>query len=134
MKANKGVRARGSNDLRPILLIVEDEPPLRELVRVSLGDDFDYLEAGDGRAALDLVTRHRPSLVLLDMMLPGVTGLDVLRALREDEDLADIPVVGVSAWVHLEPEALAAGANRFVTKPFDPDELRETVVELLDER
>jgi CheY-like chemotaxis protein len=130
----EGVRADGFDDRRPVLLIVEDEAALRELVRVSLGDGFDYLEAGDGRAALELAAAHRPSLVLLDLMLPGVTGLDVLAALRADEDLAEIPVVGVSAWVHLEPEALAAGADRFVTKPFDPDELRATVVELLDAR
>ncbi len=132
--AEEGVRANGSIDRRPVLLIVEDEAPLRELVRVSLGDEFDYLEAGDGRAALELLAEHQPSLVLLDLMLPGITGLDVLRALRADEELAEIPVVGVSAWVHLEPEALAAGADRFVTKPFDPDGLRATVVELLDAR
>jgi CheY-like chemotaxis protein len=132
--AKEGVRTNGSIDRRPVLLIVEDEAPLRELVRVSLGDEFDYLEAGDGRAALELLAEHHPSLVLLDLMLPGITGLDVLRALRADEELAEIPVVGVSAWVHLEPEALAAGADRFVTKPFDPDALRATVVELLEAR
>ena len=132
--AKEGVRGHGSIHRRPVLLIVEDEAPLRELVRVSLGDEFDYLEAGDGRAALELAAEHRPSLVLLDLMLPGITGLDVLAALRADEELEEIPVVGVSAWVHLEPEALAAGADRFVTKPFDPDELRATVVELLDAR
>lgn len=132
--STKGVMAHGENTRRPVLLIVEDEAPLRELVRVSLGDEFDYLEAGDGRAALELVSEHKPSLVLLDLMLPGVTGMDVLRALRADEESAEIPVVGVSAWVHLEPEALAAGADRFVTKPFDPDGLRATVVELLGAR
>jgi putative two-component system response regulator len=132
--AKEGVRTHGSDDRRPVLLIVEDEAALRELVRVSLGDEFDYLEAGDGRTALELAAAHRPSLVLLDLMLPGVTGLDVLAALRADDELAEIPVVGVSAWVHLEPEAIAAGADRFVTKPFDPDELRATVVELLDAR
>ena len=130
--AENGVRAPGSEDRRPVLLIVEDEAPLRELLRVSLGDRFDYLEAADGREALELAERHRPSLVVLDMMLPGVTGLDVLRTLRADAALAKIPVVGVSAWVHLEPEALEAGADRFVPKPFDPDALRTTVVELLD--
>lgn len=132
--AKEGVRAHGSDSRRPVLLIVEDEAPLRELVRVSLGDEFDYLEAGDGRSALELVAEHRPSLVVLDLMLPGITGLDVLRALRADEELAEIPVVGVSAWVHLEPEALAAGADRFVTKPFDPDGLLATVLELVGAR
>ena len=133
MNSSRGVEHSGSRDRRPTLLIVEDEAPLRELLRVSLGDDFVYLEAANGSAALDLVARHRPSLVLLDLMLPGMTGLDVLRALRADDEAGDIPVVGVSAWVHLEPEALAAGADRFVTKPFDPDALRATVVSLLEE-
>ena len=113
------------------VLICEDEDPLRELVRLSLGDSHRFFEARDGRTALELVRERRPDVVVLDVMLPGVSGLDVLRALRADPELAGTRVVAISAWVHLEGEALAAGADGFVGKPFDPQELRSTVENLL---
>jgi two-component system, OmpR family, response regulator MtrA len=113
------------------VLICEDEEPLRELIRVSLGDSHRFFEAKDGRTALELVREHRPDVIVLDVMLPGVSGLDVLRAVRSDPELADTRVVAISAWVHLEGEALAAGADGFVGKPFDPQELRSTVENLI---
>lgn len=118
----------------PTVLICEDEEPLRELIRLSLGDLHRIVEATDGRVALDLVREHRPEVVVLDVMLPGVSGLDVLRAVRSDPGLAGTRVVAISAWVHLEGEALAAGADCFVGKPFDPETLRTCVQKLLSER
>lgn len=116
------------------VLICEDEEPLRELIRVSLGASHRFLEASDGKTGLQLAFEHRPDVIVLDVMLPGVSGLDVLRALRSDPELAGTPVVAISAWVHLEGEALAAGADGFVGKPFDPQELRSTVENLLSGR
>jgi two-component system response regulator MtrA len=113
------------------VLICEDEEPLRELIRVSLGNSHRFFEAKDGRTALELVREHRPDVIVLDVMLPGVSGLDVLRAVRSDPELARSRVVAISAWVHLEGEALAAGADGFVGKPFDPQELRSTVENLI---
>lgn len=113
------------------VLICEDEAPLRELVRLSLGSHYRFLEARDGRTALELVRKHRPDVVVLDVMLPGVSGLEVLRAVRSDPELRGTRVVAISAWVHLEGEALAAGADSFVGKPFDPQELRSAVENLL---
>lgn len=134
METESKARGRPGPGRRPMLLICEDEEPLRELIRVSLGGDFDYVETADGRDVLELVAEHRPSAVVLDLMLPGTSGLEVLRELRADPVLAPTPVVAVSAWVHLEPEALGAGADRFVTKPFDPDGLHAIVAELVDGR
>ena len=113
------------------ILICEDEEPLRELIRLSLGDAHRYVEAADGRNLLDLVREERPDVVLLDVMLPGVSGLDLLRALRADPELAGTRVVAVSAWVHLEGEALAAGADCFLGKPFEPDALRSCVQRMI---
>ena len=113
------------------VLICEDEEPLRELIRVSLGRSHRFFEAKDGKTALKLVREHRPDVVVLDVMLPGISGLDVLRALRSDPELGGARVVAISAWVHLEGETLAAGADGFVGKPFDPQELRSTVENLL---
>ena len=113
------------------VLICEDEEPLRELIRISLGSSHRFFEAGDGRTALDLAREHRPDVIVLDVMLPRVSGLDVLRAVRSDPELAGTRVVAISAWVHLEGETLAAGADGFVGKPFDPQELRSAVENLL---
>lgn len=118
----------------PTILICEDEEPLRELIRVSLGNAYRFAEATDGRSALDLARDLRPDLIVLDVMMPGTSGLDVLAALREEPGTGHTPVVVITAWTHAQQEALAAGAQRFVSKPFDPDELKAIVDELLAQR
>jgi CheY-like chemotaxis protein len=118
----------------PTILICEDEEPLRELIRAALGDDYRYAEATDGRSSLDLARELRPDLIVLDVMMPGTSGLDVLTTLREDPATGHTPVVVITAWTHAQQEALAAGAQRFVSKPFDPDELKAIVDELLAQR
>ena len=118
----------------PTILICEDEEPLRELIRAALGDAYRYAEATDGRSALDLARDLRPDLIVLDVMMPGTSGLDVLALLREEPGTGHTPVVVITAWTHAQQEALAAGAQRFVSKPFDPDELKAIVDELLAKR
>ena len=114
------------------ILICEDEEPLRELMRAAIGDGYVFLEAADGRDALALVAERRPDVVVLDLMLPGMSGLDVLRELRADAATATTPVVVVTAWSEARDDVVAAGADRFVCKPFDPDELKAVVDELAD--
>ena len=120
--------------LPPTILICEDEEPLRELVRAALGNGYRFAEAIDGREALDLARTLQPDLIVLDVMLPGTSGLDVLATLREDEVTGRIPVVVITAWTHAQQEVLDAGAQRFVSKPFDPDSLKAIVDELLEVR
>lgn len=117
----------------PTILICDDEPNLRELMRVSLGDDYSFAEANDVPASFELTKRLRPALVLLDIMMPGGSGLDVVERLRADPELADIPVVVVSAFATESDRqaAHAAGATGFLRKPFDPQELEALVRELL---
>ncbi len=115
----------------PTILVCDDDPPLRELVRAVLGPRYQFIEAADGTEALAAARDVRPDVMVLDVMLPGINGIDVLRELRSDEQIADIPVVVITAWSHAEAEAWAAGADRFVSKPFDPDELSRAVEELL---
>ena len=117
--------------LPPTILICEDEEPLRELVRAALGNGYRFAEAVDGREALDLARELQPDLIVLDVMLPGTSGLDVLSTLREDPATGRIPVVVITAWTHAQQEVLDAGAQRFVSKPFDPDALKAIVDELL---
>ena len=113
------------------ILICEDEAALRELIRVSLGTGFGFIEASDGVEALEVARREKPDLFVLDLMIPGISGLDVLAQLRADEDGGKVPVVVISAWSDARDEAFAAGADRFVLKPFLPDDLRAVVEELV---
>jgi DNA-binding response OmpR family regulator len=113
------------------ILICEDEAALRELVRVSLGAGFGFIEACDGNEALELAKEHRPDVIVLDLMLPGLSGLDVLAELKRDDNGSRPPVVVISAWGDARDEAFAAGADRFVLKPFVPDDLRAVIEELV---
>ena len=115
------------------ILICDDEPALRELMRLSLAPDYEFAEAADGDEAIALAGRVRPDLVLLDVMMPGTGGLAVLEHMRRDPELRATPVVVVSAFAAPADRraALDAGATRFVKKPFDPDALRSLVEELL---
>jgi CheY-like chemotaxis protein len=118
----------------PTILICEDEEPLRELVRAALGNGYRFVEAVDGHEALERARELEPDLIVLDVMLPGTSGLDVLAMLQEDAATGTIPVVVITAWTHAQQEVLDAGAARFVSKPFDPDELKAIVDEVLGGR
>ena len=115
------------------VLICEDDSNLRTLVRLALGDEYRFLEAPDGPSALALAQRTHPDLIVLDLMLPGQSGLDVLAELRRVDTIAETPVIVISAWSHSDEAAIEAGADRFVAKPFDPDELREAALGLLED-
>lgn len=113
------------------IVVCDDESSLRELVRAVLGPRYTYLEAADGLEALELVRAAAPDLLVLDLMLPQTTGFDVLERLRGDPEASGTRVLVLTAWSHLEQAARAAGADRFVVKPFEPDDLETAVQELL---
>jgi CheY-like chemotaxis protein len=105
------------------VLLVDDEPAIRTICRVNLeGDGLRVLEAEDGDEALEQVRRQRPSLVLLDVMMPGVDGWGVAEQLAADPGTGDIPVVFLSARAASEDRLRAQqlGAVGYVVKPFDP--------------
>jgi two-component system, OmpR family, response regulator len=117
----------------PKILVVDDEPPLRELVVVTLGDAYACDEAPNGDAALKLMRKRRYDMVVLDVMMPGRSGIDVLREMRADAALRDVPVVVMSAWQSTADidAALAAGANGFLPKPFRVEDLDSTVRDVI---
>ena len=118
---------------RPSALVVEDEPPLRELIVVTLGSAFDCREAATGEEALELLRESVPDLVLVDVMLPGKSGIELLTEMRGDPALRHVPVIVLSAWQAPDviERALHAGANRFVSKPFQVEELASVAEELV---
>ena len=117
---------------RATILVVEDDSALREFLCTALAEEFDVECAVSGEEAIKIAQRVRPDVVLLDVMLPGVNGLDVVRRIRSDPALSGIPVLVMTAFSEIEAgEAEAAGANRFLAKPFDLLELTAAVKDLL---
>lgn len=115
------------------ILICEDDDNLRQLIRVVIGDGYRVLEAGDGEEALALAREDRPDLIILDLMLPRMSGIEVLRRLREDMAADETHILVMSAWPHVDAAALTAGADAFLPKPFEPDHLTAVVAQLLGE-
>ena len=111
------------------ILIVEDHPTMREAMRLVLdGHGYAIDEAGDGATALERIRSDRPDLVFLDIHIPGLDGPEVLRAIRDDAVTRDVHVIVVTATGEEgKADALALGADGYVTKPFSPVELLETV-------
>jgi two-component system alkaline phosphatase synthesis response regulator PhoP/two-component system response regulator VicR len=112
------------------VLLVDDEPNIRRLIRVQLsGRGYEVLEAAEGREALEKVRSDRPDIVLLDVMMPELDGLQVLDILKGDPRTAEIVVVMLTARGsddHIR-HGWKRGADLYLTKPFNPEELRRTL-------
>lgn len=112
------------------VLIVDDESSLRTLVRVNLEvDGLDVSEAVDGIEAMNMLQESKPDLILLDIMMPGKDGIEVLEELAADKNLRDIPVILLTAKGEQEDleRGAALGARGHITKPFDPEQMVRTV-------
>jgi CheY-like chemotaxis protein len=117
------------------VLIADDQRTIRMLVAATLAvARLDVLEASDGNEAWGLIREHRPDLAILDVQMPGQTGLELVRAIRQDEKLADTRIILLTATAQgSDVEAgLSVGADRYVTKPFSPLDLLEEVRQVLE--
>ena len=121
-----------SNNKRKILL-ADDDPKLRTLVRLSLGDHFTLLEASDGQEALAIARTQGPDLVLLDITMPKLSGLEVCKEIKRDPATRDIIVVMLTARNNPDEvsQAIELGADDYVTKPFSPRLLLDRLMEFL---
>ena len=119
------------------ILICEDQPVVRRLLREALSEgDHSIVEARDGDESIELARASRPDLVVLDMVMPGRSGRDVLTEIRSDPELADtLVVLCTAANVDLDDRGIGGvRADRYIRKPFSPLELAGMVHELLGER
>jgi two-component system, OmpR family, alkaline phosphatase synthesis response regulator PhoP len=108
------------------ILVIDDEKDLLELVRYNLEkEQFDAISATDGQTGLDIATRHRPDLIVLDLMMPGMDGLEVCRRLRNEPKTSRIPVIMLTARATEADRivGLEMGSDDYLTKPFSPREL-----------
>jgi two-component system alkaline phosphatase synthesis response regulator PhoP len=108
------------------VLVVDDEPAIVQIARDYLDRaGFRVITAGDGAAAVRMARAERPSLLVLDLMLPGMDGLDVTRALRQDPATRKLPIIMLTARVEEADRlvGLELGADDYITKPFSPREL-----------
>jgi two-component system alkaline phosphatase synthesis response regulator PhoP len=117
-----------------IVLVIDDEEDLIELVRYNLDKEgFDVIGAYDGESGLSLALQKKPDAVIIDLMLPGIDGLEVCRSLRSRGETSHIPVIMLTAKASESDRVvgLEIGADDYVTKPFSPRELAARIKALL---
>ena len=120
---------------KKVIIAVDDEPDIRSLVCFCLksSGDFEVLEAKSGEEAINLAIAHWPVLIVMDVRMPGMGGIEACRRLKANPATASIPVIFLSAWHSEEQAALEAGGMAFLLKPFNPDELIATVRKYMTE-
>jgi DNA-binding response OmpR family regulator len=116
------------------ILLIEDEPNIAQALSFILKrDGWAVTTHEDGRTAFEAIMRHAPDLVMLDVMLPGRSGYDILQDVRGDAAMADLPVLMLTARGQIKDREMAErlGASRFMTKPFSNAEILACIRELL---
>lgn len=112
------------------ILVADDDPNIRELCRIVLGNEgYEVVEAENAASCITLARQEEPNLILLDWMMPGIDGIDALRAIKGSTRTREIPVVMLTALDGLAEITVATynGADGYVTKPFEVDDLLSLV-------
>ena len=125
------------NDERPLILIADDDPDLRRMVRLQLEElPVDILEANDGANTLELILTEAPDLIVLDVMMPELTGWEILRYLRGKPELSETGVLmltGIGETLN-ELSSPMYGADDYIDKPFKARELLKKIRKILKEK
>jgi two-component system alkaline phosphatase synthesis response regulator PhoP len=117
------------------ILVVDDNLDTRELTHLHLTTEgFTVIIAADAREGLYMASVERPDLIITDISMPGFTGIDMIKELRRQPDLENVPIIVLTAFGREEmDEAIRTGANRAMRKPIRLDELADNVSEMLSE-
>ncbi|MDF1525615.1 MAG: response regulator [bacterium] len=115
------------------ILLVEDDPDIRIMMTFILRDDYDLVLCENGRCGIDKAVEERPDLILLDVYMPGVSGLEVCKAVRDNPEIFSTPIIMVTAGAFKDEvtNGYAMGADDYIFKPFEPEELIERIEKLL---
>ncbi|MBU1356323.1 MAG: response regulator [Candidatus Edwardsbacteria bacterium] len=116
------------------IMVVDDEPYIARVIKFKLEQEgYTVISANDGQSGLQKIKEEKPDMVLLDVMMPGLSGYEVCQKIREDAELAGIPVVILTAkgQERDREQGLTMGASDYITKPFSPNRLLELVKSMI---
>ncbi len=123
--------------LKEKILIVEDNPQNMKLLEMTLrAGNYTLLKAFDGEEALDIATREQPALIIMDIQLPKLNGLEVIRRLRQLPEFKSVPIMAITAYAMKgdEEKFIAVGCDAYLPKPIDTRKLPKVVAEMLSGR
>ena len=116
------------------ILVVDDNQDIRDLITLIVDEEgYGVLAASDGESALNLLQIHQPELLLLDVMMPGLSGIDVLKEIRATGNVVPVLMITAKSQSMDIELALAAGANSYIVKPFRADALLEKISSLMSQ-
>ena len=120
--------------MKPKILIIEDESAIREMISMALRPEgYEILELDTGKEAIQLIIDHQPALLLLDWMLPDISGLDLAKRIKRDDSISDTPIIMLTARSEENDKVrgLESGADDYITKPFSTRELKARIKAVL---
>ena len=117
------------------ILIVEDNADLLKVLQLLLKDSYETIPAMKGRQAVDIAAAERPDLILLDIVLPDMNGLEIARLMRQHPDTQSMPILAMTAKVSRidEEDCILSGCDDFIAKPFTFEQLRPRIDKLLNQ-
>lgn len=114
------------------ILIIDDSSLSRKIIKRMIGEQtYFFVEAGDGEAALDVFTKERPDLVVLDLNMSGMSGIEVLRHIRQLDPQAKVIIGSADIQQATMDELMQAGASAYITKPFKQEQLQQMVARFI---
>src|SRR4030042_6538912 len=118
-------------EIKPTILVVDDEAGARESLEVILEDDYQVVSAGSGKEALEVLQKAPVNLVLLDVNMPEMDGLAVLRKIKGQEEEVDVIMVSALNLARKAVDAIKLGAYDYITKPYEPEDILSTVARVI---
>lgn len=110
------------------ILIIDDSSLSRKIIRRMIGEEsYEFIEAGDGQAAIEAYKEKQPDVVFLDLNMSGMSGIDVLRHIKETDPQARVIIGSADIQQATIDELMAAGASAYITKPFKQEQIQETL-------
>ena len=121
-------------EIKPHILVVDDEPAARQSLEVILEDNYEVLSAGSGQEALEALQKIPVDLILLDVNMPEMDGLETLRRIKDQEEEVDVIMVSALNLARKAVDAIKLGAYDYITKPYEPEDILSTVARVMSKR